>query len=121
MPLDEVAVLFERIVRDLMERGADRKEAEADAVPVLRARLANDHRLVAPRLRVGVCALCGDPEGQANALLAVLTGKPDSHVWLHAGKCHAEYRQAVSAKVDGLIGAAIGGVPQTARTALKGR
>lgn len=99
-------MLFERIAGIIMGRGVGRSEAEVAALPALRTRLANDVRLAPDRRPTGRCSICGGPEKDAEALLPVMTAKPDVWVWLHAGDCHRAYAAEVSAKVDAVLAAA---------------
>lgn len=102
----EVAVMFERIVGEISRPGVRRAEAEHRALPLLRARLANDPRLTPIRHARHLCAACSGEETQAAPLLPILTPHRDQSAWVHAGDCHQQYRTDHAAKVEACISAA---------------
>lgn len=107
VPPVDVAMLFERIVTHLMRDGRGRAEAEQNAMPVLRARLANDARLMPFTKFSTICAVCSGEEVEGgNPLLPILSSRQGSHIWLHAGDCHQQHRAQIAERVEACISAA---------------
>ncbi len=105
VPREEVAALLDWTANRLAsDRGLAEIEARRKARAIVAAALRNDPRLTPDQPNQHRCLVCNERDGPSRPLVPVLTPKPDFHVWLHAGSCHAEYRQRQSAKVAALLG-----------------
>lgn len=58
------------------------------------ADLRNSMTVYEPQADTNRCAVCGERETAEALLVAVLTSRPGTHHWLHAGSCHDEHMRA---------------------------
>lgn len=104
--VDDVLIMFERIVAQFMLTDMPRGEAERRALPVLRGTLRNDPRLAPRQVEVWRCLICGEPRASENGLLPYLSAVPGQHHWIHAGACHDIHCRQQSDKVETCLMAA---------------
>ena len=96
----------ERERRALAGLGRFGPEADRDAVAITRAKLGNAPDLAEVQVGATACHACGGPLDDRRPVVAVMTGRPRSPLWLHGGDCHDHYRRRHAARVDALMVAA---------------
>jgi hypothetical protein len=85
------------------EHGRDPLRAHEDARAILKVELLNDVRLAPVQADTHRCFVCDGVDRPGQALVPVLTAKPDTPLWLHLEPCHHEHRRRRSAMADELL------------------
>ncbi len=105
-----------RELRALADDGREGPEALRDAIEITRAKIRNSEALAERQANGAACHVCDGPLDDTLPVIAVLTGKPGSHLFLHAG-CHDAYRTRRAALVDQIMTAAGYGAEQQGEAA----
>ncbi len=101
-----------RELRALADDGREGPAALRDAVEITQAKIRNSEALAERQTNGASCHVCDEPLDDSAPVIAVLSGKPGAHLFLHAG-CHDDYRARRTALVDRIMAAAGYGEPHT--------
>ena len=101
----EVRAGVERELRALAALGRTGPDALRDAIAITRAKVRNSEALAERQANGGRCHVCDEALDDSLPVVAVLTGKRGTHVWLHSD-CHAEHSRRIAAKVEAIMAAA---------------
>ncbi len=89
----------------MAENGREGPDALRDAIEITRAKIRNSEVLAERQANGAACHVCDGPLDDTLPVIAVLTGKPGSHLFLHAA-CHDAYRTRRTTLVDQIMTAA---------------
>ena len=102
---DDVRAGVARELRSLAEDGREGPAALRDAIAITAAKIRNSEALAERQAHGGRCHICDQPLDDTLPVIAVLSGKPGAHLFLHAG-CPDVYRARRTALVDRIMGGA---------------
>ena len=105
IPPEQIRAAIEREVRVLEGKGRIGPEAVRDAVEITRAKVRNSEALSEHQIDSNLCHICGERNDDTEPVVAVMTGKPDTVLYMHA-RCHDTHRQRMQEKVDDVMEAA---------------
>ncbi len=94
-----------RELRVLAEDGREGPDALRDAVEITRAKIRNSEALAERQANGAACHVCDEPLDDILPVIAVLSGRPGAHLFLHAA-CHDAYRARRTALVDKIMASA---------------
>lgn len=101
-----IRAAVDRERRALAALGRFGPDAERQAVAVTRAKLGNAADLAEVQANPTRCHACGDVLDDTRPVVAVMTGRPRSHLWLHARNCHDAHSRRSAERIDALMAAA---------------
>lgn len=105
IPPEQIRTAVEREVRALEAKGRIGPEAIRDAIEITRAKARNSEALSEHQVDSNLCHVCGQRNDDTEPVVAVMTGKPNTVLHMHAG-CHDTHRQRMQEKVDAVMEAA---------------
>ena len=94
-----------RELRALAEDGREGPDALRDAVEITRAKIRNSEALAERQANGAACHVCDEALDDILPVIAVLSGRPGAHLFLHAA-CHDGYRARRTALVDRIMATA---------------
>ncbi len=94
-----------RELRVLAEDGREGPAALRDAVEITRAKIRNSEALAERQANGAACHVCDEALDDILPVIAVLSGKPGAHLFLHAA-CHDAYRARRTVLVNRIMASA---------------
>ena len=105
IPPEHVRLGVERERHFLADLGITGPEAERRAVAITAGKIRNSALLAERQAHDGQCHVCGGALDDRAPTIAVLSGGPRAHLFMHAG-CHGAYRARRAALVEAIMRAA---------------
>lgn len=99
---DVVRAGVERELRALAALGREGDPALRDAVAITAAKIANSEALAERQANGAACHQCDGPLDDNAPVVAVMTGRPKAHLFLHAA-CYGAYRARRRALVRAIM------------------